>query len=329
MQDHPSSTSRFAVFAWATLGYLILVVLWGAYVRATGSGAGCGEHWPLCNGQFLPRSPRLETIIEFSHRLSSGLSLVLVGGLVFWSFKRFGKGHATRHGAVLSTVFLLLEAAVGAGLVLLDLVAHNTSASRAVAIAIHLVNTFILLGCLTYTASFASLGIAERFKRHAGRLRTGVVLGGILLFLVVGAAGAIVALGDTLFPAKSLAEGMQQDWSPTAHFLIRLRVLHPILAVTTAVYLVVMGGFLRNRDPRPIIFRLTRGLTLIICLQVALGVLNMMLLAPIWLQMVHLLAADLTWILLVAIGVVTLREPETELLSKTVSKQPLPEQVGA
>jgi len=329
MQDRSPSTSRFAVFAWTTLGYLILVVLWGAYVRATGSGAGCGEHWPLCNGQILPRSPHLATIIEFSHRLSSAFSLVLVGGLVFWSFKRFGKGHATRHGAVLSTVFLLLEAAVGAGLVLLDLVAHNTSASRAVAIAIHLVNTFILLGCLTYTASFASLGIAERFKRHAGRLRTSIVLGGVLLFLIVGAAGAIVALGDTLFPVKSLAEGMRQDWSPTAHFLIRLRVLHPVLAVTTAVYLIFMSTFLRSRDPRPIIFRLTHGLTLVVCLQVALGVLNMMLLAPIWLQMVHLLAADLTWILLVAIGVVTLRQPDAEVLSKTVRAQPLPDQIRA
>ena len=55
-------------FAWFTVFYNVLVILWGALVRASGSGAGCGNHWPLCNGQVIPVSPGWHTVIEFTHR---------------------------------------------------------------------------------------------------------------------------------------------------------------------------------------------------------------------------------------------------------------------
>src|SRR6188472_342187 len=110
--------TRLARFAWAVLAYNVAVIVWGAYVRATGSGAGCGAHWPLCNGTVILRAPAVETLIEFSHRATSGLSLILVVVLFFWARRVAAAGHPVRLGATLSLAFMLSEAALGAGLVL-------------------------------------------------------------------------------------------------------------------------------------------------------------------------------------------------------------------
>ena len=118
-------------FAWLTLAYNIGVILWGAYVRATGSGAGCGEHWPLCNGVVIPRDPSAATIIEFSHRLTSGLALISVVVLLVWVWRAFKPGHPARRGAAWTVFFMVTEAGVGAGLVLFQLVAENASMARA------------------------------------------------------------------------------------------------------------------------------------------------------------------------------------------------------
>ena len=116
---------RFAKYAWAVLAYNVGVVLWGADVRATGSGAGCGNHWPLCGNVVIPQSPALATMIEFSHRVTSGLTLVFVAGLLLWAWRAYPKGHAVRLGAGLAVGFTITEALVGAGLVLFQLVAQN------------------------------------------------------------------------------------------------------------------------------------------------------------------------------------------------------------
>ena len=120
------------------------VILWGAYVRATGSGAGCGAHWPLCNGEILPRGGRVATLIEFSHRLTSGLALVAVVVLAVWAWRACRPDTRPARAAVLSLLFMLTEAAVGAGLVLFQLVADNASFARAMFLAAHLLNTFTL-----------------------------------------------------------------------------------------------------------------------------------------------------------------------------------------
>src|SRR5690606_33978415 len=214
---------RFAIYAWGVLAYNLLVVAWGAYVRATGSGAGCGSHWPLCNGEVVPRAPQIETISEFTHRLGSGLALLLVVGMVVWAVRAYPTGHRVRGGAYASLALIIVEALLGAGLVLFELVADNDSVARAFAMVAHLVNTFILVGALAITAWWASGGRALRLSRH----RTATVLAavGLAALLLTGASGAIAALGDTLFPSRTLAEGFAADMSTTSHILLRLRVL--------------------------------------------------------------------------------------------------------
>jgi heme A synthase len=290
-----------AKYAWAVLAYNVGVILWGAYVRATGSGAGCGGHWPLCNGQIIPPSPQAATLIEFSHRVSSGLTLLAVLGLAIWAFRAYPKGHPVRLGAGLAVVFTLTEALVGAGLVLFQLVAQNASALRAASVAVHLTNTFLLLASLTLTALWASGG---RPLRLQGQGWTAWWLGlGLAGVLLLGISGAITALGDTLFPSSSLAAGLQQDFSPTAQFLIRLRVFHPLIAVSVGILVIFVAYSLSSSRPDE---RTVRSMAMVLAglvgVQWLAGIANVALLAPIWMQLLHLFLADLVWIMLVLLA---------------------------
>jgi heme a synthase len=282
-----------AKFAWSVLAYNVAVIGWGAYVRATGSGAGCGEHWPLCNGEVLPRSPSIATVIEFSHRLTSGLALLAVLTLLVWTFRACRRGHPARLGAVLSLCFIVTEAAVGAGLVLFQLVADNQTMARAMFMAVHLLNTFFLLGALTLTAWWLSDG--ARITGRGRRPTLAAVVTGCAGLLLVGASGSVAALGDTLFPSARLTDALWADLSASSHLLIRLRVLHPFFAVAVAVAIAGLAPRLaRGRGAFAArAARITLGL---VGLQVGLGLLNVVLLAPVWLQLGHLLIADAIWI---------------------------------
>lgn len=292
--------SRFAKYSWGTLGYNVLVVLWGAYVRATGSGAGCGSHWPLCNGVVLPRSPQIETIIEFVHRLSSGLALVLVVLLFIWGFKAYPKGSPVRLGVSLSLLFIITEALVGAMLVLFSWVAYDQSVARVISVSIHLVNTFLLLASLALTAWWASGG--KRVSLNNQGLIAWAVGIGLLTVIILGVSGAITALGDTLFPAGSLAEGVQQDFEPTAHFLVRLRIWHPILAILSGLYIFFLALMLHLNTDSQTTRKLAWAVGIIFIVQLAAGLVNLLLLAPVAMQIVHLLLADLAWLALVLLG---------------------------
>mgnify|MGYP001036700007 CR=1 FL=1 len=298
---------RFAAYTWALLAYNLVVILWGAFVRATGSGAGCGAHWPTCNGEVIPRAPQVETMIEFTHRLSSGLVLLLVIGLVVWAYRAFPKGDPVRWGALFSLIFTITEALVGAGLVLFELVADNDSMARAWSMAIHLINTFLLLGAVTLTAWWASGGAQLRLRNQGAVGR--VLLGGFLGMLLLGVSGAITALGDTLFPAGSLAEGLRQDFSPTAHILIQLRIWHPVIAVAVGFYLFFAARFVAQQRHTVLTRRFAWGVMALFGIQLIAGVVNLALLAPVWMQLVHLLLADLVWITLVLLSAAALAQP--------------------
>jgi len=291
--------------AWLVLVYNLGVIAWGAYVRATGSGAGCGAHWPLCDGRIVPRSLGVATLIEYSHRITSGLALLSVLALLWWVRKATPPGHPARLGALMSVVFMLTEAAVGAGLVLFELVADNASMARALFMSVHLTNTFILIAWLALTAWWLSGGEAMQPAATPGRA---AALGGLLAaVIVVGVSGAIAALGDTLFPSKTLAEALTADLSPTSHILLRLRMLHPALAITTAGLLATVAPLLARRDGTPAAARLGRSVAALALTQLVAGLVNVMLLAPVWMQLLHLLLADALWISLVLLGAVLLR----------------------
>ena len=242
-------TASFRRFAWVVLLATLGVILWGAYVRASGSGAGCGSHWPTCNGDVIPRDPSVATLVEFGHRASSGLVGLLVAGCS-WSGHSalFGRGHLVRRAAVLSTLFLAAEALIGRGIVLSGLVARDASMARAVSTSAHLVNTFLLLGALTLTLCWARDDAPRKLRASTG-LTPGFATG-LVAIIIVGMTGAVAALGDTLFPARSLAEGLASEMSSSAHLFLRIRTWHPVAAVSMAGYLLVISSLAASRAKR-------------------------------------------------------------------------------
>lgn len=306
----------FRAFAWVTLALTLAVILWGAYVRASGSGAGCGSHWPMCNGEVLPRPKTMATIVEFAHRVTSGAITVVVLVEVVWAFLVFDPGHPVRRGALGSMILMLTEGAVGAAIVLFEHVAFDKSVARAMWMSLHLVNTFFLIAALTATAWWASGGAAIRLQGRVRVRALGLIVAGALGLLAVGIAGAITALGDTLFTATSLARGIADDLSPAAHFLQQLRVIHPIAAVLVALFVLYARGSIAAHRATPAAQRLSLGLAALIVAQLLLGLVNLVLLAPVAMQLVHLLVADLVWITFTLLAAEALGEGEARVATR-------------
>lgn len=293
--------TTFRRFAWAFVAYLMFVILFGAWVRITHSGAGCGSHWPTCNGMILPLEPSLETIIEFSHRVTSGLLGIF--GLIFvgWAALAF-KRHRVTLVASVSLLFVILEGLVGAGLVLKELVADDDSIARAVIIAFHLVNTLVLTGAAALTAWWSTDAEQPRTPTVRGTAYW-LLAASLLAIVVTSMTGAITALGDTLFPVQAgLDEGMlerlQAELSPAKHFLVRLRVVHPIVAMVAALLIHRTGAWVQDNSTGRL-QKLARAMQHAVLLQVGIGLLNIALAAPGWMQLVHLLAAQIVWVVTV------------------------------
>ena len=282
-------------YAWAVVAYNILVILWGAVVRATGSGAGCGENWPLCNGDFFPHHPRLATIIEFAHRSMSGISTILVIGLVIWTFYAVKRGHRARRAVVASAILLVTEALLGAVLVLGGYVQNNISTARVIMQSIHFTNTLLFLGSLALTAWW--LGDRQTLAVPAVRSNNPLAMPAwvaIIATILTGATGAVAALADTLFPSKSLLAGFASDFAANSPLLVRMRWVHPAAAVVGFCCVIWLVMKLRSQ--------LSWIVAALLGLQFILGIGDILLLAPTWLQIIHLLGADLYWVALVCLA---------------------------
>jgi cytochrome c oxidase assembly protein subunit 15 len=290
---HPHRALR--AFAWGTLAYNVAVILWGAYVRFTGSGAGCGNRWPLCDG--VISHPQIQTVIEFTHRMSSGAALVSVACLWLWTRLAMPRKHPSRYAGTVALLLMINEALLGAFLVLFEHVAQDKSIARTISLSLHSVNTMLLLGAIAVTAFWVGQSSLKALDWPA----TGRAVILALIMLLAGATGAVTALADTLFPAASLGSSLAQDFSSKSHYLLRLRVLHPAVAVIAAALMAwLLAGIWRSADKS--LRSLAAVVGLVFLFQLALGVLNVVLLAPMWLQILHLLTADILWITLVLLA---------------------------
>jgi cytochrome c oxidase assembly protein subunit 15 len=300
-----------ARFAWCVLAYFILVVLWGAIVRTTNSGGGCGAHWPLCNGYVNPlHHPRLATIIEFAHRQSTTVATCLTVALTVWTFRATGKGHLARKAALWSVFFLVTEALLGAALVLRGWVEQNDSTGRVIAQGVHFTNTMLLMAALTLNAWFLR---DRRAAEH--RLQTSRFAGwmAVSATIVMGATGALAALADTLFPSQSLAAGIAGDFARSAPVLVRMRWLHPAAVLIGSCF--VVWAVAQRVTARRRWDRLSFAVIGLLALQCLLGVADVLLLAPAWMQIVHLLGADLYWVALVLLAAETVWPALTSSIS--------------
>lgn len=290
-----SSTPSRALcrYAWGVLAYNVAVILWGAAVRATGSGAGCGDSWPFCNG-----SPTIARVIEFTHRATSGIALIAVIALVVWTFWSTAKRHIARIAAVASLILILNEALIGALLVLLGMTAQNESPSRAIYLALHLTNTLLMLAAMALTAHF--LARPRGFMRGSVEIHNaGISLATLVAVILTGITGSLAALADTLHPATSLRAAFAQDFSTQGSWIVHIRWIHPVASLITGLLLLVLillGA--RSAFNR----RLAAGLAGLLVIQYALGLADLTLLTPLSIQILHLLGADLLWITLVILA---------------------------
>jgi len=312
----------FAKYAWFVLGYNIVVILWGVFLRASKSGDGCGQHWLTCHGEVLPSAPELKTVIEFSHRLMSAFDGLLMLVMVVWAFqiwrrRRNVSSRSTLRMAAAALFFVLTEGAIGAGLVLTGNTAETLTAARPFWMAGHLINTFILLAFLTLTARTASGSSSFKFRGTQSKYLTGIAIGAAAV-LIVGITGSIAALSTMLFPVGSVIEGVAQDFSPTSNVLLRLRLLHPVTAILTSVFLIFLTGWLaKERAYDRKVGRWSNILSILILAQIAFGAATLLTLAPIIMQLGHLLFADAIWIAYVLFS--------SELTNSRPSSEPVEE----
>lgn len=295
-QNSVSTDSRFWLgrYSLLTLVYCLPVVAFGAFVRATHSGDGCGSHWPDCHGEILPLSAPVETIIEFSHRMSSGLIGIMVAVLFLWSYRITPRRDPIRKAALATLLFTILEALIGAVLVRQGLVDRDQSSARAIVMSIHLTNTFFLLASMTLLA-WRTTGL-PRF-RFRGQGSVGWVLGlALLANLLLGISGAITALGDTITRGASAAEAAKMDLAPLTRLMVELRLLHPLIATSIGVFMMLGLGFILHLRPDPRLKKWVRWTLGLYAAQMLVGLINVWLKAPAWMQVVHLIFADLIWI---------------------------------
>jgi heme a synthase len=286
--------------AWAVLVGNVMVILWGAFVRATGSGAGCGGHWPMCNGEVVPRSPSTATLIELSHRATSGTAFFAVMLLGYVTFRATHVGHPARRAVLFAMALMLGEVLIGAAIVVLGHVALDPSLLHGLFTELHAGNTFLLLAALTLTAHRLDATAPAAPTPRRTRVALIQAFAGLALTFL---SGAIAALGDTLFPAHSLGEGLAQDVSPGSHLFLHVRTLHPVLAIVA--FVLVLGACLELRGQdvlSPRARKLASWVLVAMCAQMAFGLLNLWLLVPIATQMLHLALADVVFILLVLVA---------------------------
>lgn len=293
---------RFERYAWGLLGYTLFVILFGAVVRITGSGAGCGQHWPSCNGELLHLPQTLKTSIEYGHRATSGLSVLAIIGLLGGAFRLYPRGHLVRTAASVAFGMILVEALIGALLVKLRLVENDASYGRIVVLPLHLMSTALLTAALSFCGYFAR----ERRRRATpapAAARALLLCAGVGI-LLVSATGAVTALGDTVYPvrASGFAARLLEDQGASAHVLQRMRGIHPFLAMAVAAFVAYAAALLPGYQRGPAVRRYALGLFGCVVLQVLAGFVNIWLSAPGPMQVLHLLLANLTWISLILLA---------------------------
>ncbi|MCE3009130.1 MAG: COX15/CtaA family protein [Proteobacteria bacterium] len=294
------SQQKFKNWSLFLLFYTLIVILWGAWVRISHSGDGCGDTWPLCQGQVIPEAESYKTWIEFAHRLKSGLFGFVVLGLYLWARKLYPKESSVRTWAFLTLIFTISEALLGAKLVLFGLVTDNDSPARALVMSLHMINSLALVAAITLmwdTSHGAKMVWKKREAFVPGNFSLKkIVVGFALTFLLIATSGAIASLSSTLFPSESLLQGLQEDISAEAHYLVRLRGLHPLFGILLGGSIAALAYAIGKSTPEKLLRSRSQRLFVFTSVGIVFGMLTLVLLYPTWMKLTHLLLAHGIWI---------------------------------
>lgn len=286
--------SQYKKFAFSLLIYTILVILWGAWVRISHSGDGCGDTWPLCHGRLIPEAERGKTWVEYGHRLMSGVYGLVV--IYFWwvARKLYQPGHFARKAAVATLIFTITEALLGAKLVLFKLVTTNDTPYRAFVMALHQVNSFMLTGAVALVA-VAALSSTEAHKSSSPKQ---VYRFFPWIIVAIGITGAWASLSNSLFPTDNLWEGFMADFSSESHFLIRIRGLHPLFALLGGGGLALYFWLKAQTAELAEIQKRSLQMSVLLIFGIIFGIATLLLHAPVWMKIVHLALAHSIWVVM-------------------------------
>ncbi len=298
------SQQKFKSWSLFLLFYTLVVILWGAWVRISHSGDGCGDSWPLCQGQVIPEAESYKTWIEFGHRLKSGLFGFVVLGLFLWARKIYPeKQSAVRKWALLTLLFTISEALLGAKLVLFGLVTDNDSPARALVMSLHMINSLALVASISMMWDTSHGQIMTWKKREefipAHFSLKKIVWGFAFTFLLIATSGALAALSSTLFPSESLLQGLQEDLSREAHYLVRLRGLHPLFGLLLGGAVAALAFAVGKSTSDKILKSRSQKLFVLTSSGILFGMMTLILLYPTWMKLTHLLLAHGIWIHLI------------------------------
>lgn len=310
--------SKFVRFAVLVLLYNLVVIAWGAFVRLSYSGDGCGSHWPLCNGELLPNLANAKTAVEFAHRISSALVLPLTMALIYLAYRQFGAKHPSTKWSWATLFFVCVSATVGMLLVKFGWVGQDDSMGRAITLAAHLINTMLLLGALTAAIWYGSG--RPRVALFGQGLVAWLAVAGSVAILFVGMSGAVTSLGDTIFPRDSSMQVVSEGLSTTGHFLLRLRIWHPFIAIAAALVLLIAVLVLSEVCERHEVRRRGRLLMAIVGAQLALGLASVWLKAPTVLAILHLLLADALWLIALTLWLSALESPKVAFAARAAAE---------
>ena len=311
--ERETKLGKLAKYAWLVLAYNLIVILWGVFLRASLSGDGCGEHWLTCGGEFIPSAPQIKTQIEFLHRITTSLAgitvvILLIAAIVKWLKNKSVQNKLVLRMAIASLLFIVLEGVIGGLLVLTGNTAANWTPTRPFWMAGHLINTFTLIAVLALTAWFASGGKAFSFFKVPPKVSLLIILAAAGIF-IVGMSGSLAALSSMLFPSSTLSEGISKDFSATSHYLLRLRVFHPILSIATGIFLIFLAGRFRTKvQENSPVKKWANILSMLVLIQFLSGGITLLTLAPIVMQLIHLFLADVVWISFVLLAASFLAE---------------------
>ncbi len=295
MVNTPRSLRSFYIASWMLVAYTVIIILWGAWVRLSGSGDGCGDHWPLCNGEVVPLERMSKTWIEYSHRISTAIYGILILAQIWLSRKYFATGHPARFWALTTLVFTITEAFIGRQLVKAGLVNQSADLSRLIVMPLHLINTSLLLFSGVMTAESIRYGHLPRQSLSSRIRNRGVMyLGGLTIVLITG---AVAALGSHLMPSESLLHGFTHDLAPDSHPAVRLRILHPLVALALPIALLLFAQLPSSLTNGSSQARWYRRFTIGLIVAVGIGLTTLSFLAPVWLKITHLLMTNILVIL--------------------------------
>ncbi|MCB0370135.1 MAG: COX15/CtaA family protein [Bdellovibrionales bacterium] len=319
MNSKEKFNEKLSQIALGLIFYTILVILWGAWVRISHSGDGCGDTWPLCQGQIIPQAAMKKTWVEYSHRFTSGLYGIIVVILYFWIKKRKDIRSSIPKWSFWVLIFMITEALLGAKLVIFRLVNLNDSVWRLIVMSLHQLNSFLLVAfsvrlyCASKEDSFLALfdNESREIKKVSEVLSIKKLFGSpvpLFLILILAMTGAWAALSTTLFPSVSLFKGLMEDFANDSHYLLKIRITHPVLGILFGSLMALLFykkslDYEESQSRGPLI-KLLQRLSLITSLAitsgVVIGILTLVTLSPLPLKMIHLAIAHILWCFFIA-----------------------------